>query len=100
MKRAAWILIVLGILCFATSQAQAHDWYHGGYHGYRGPAYGGFYGPVVVGPRVVVVPQVVVPVAPPPVVVYPPAYRYRYYAPVPSGGIYYRGRGLSIGVGW
>ena len=97
MKRVAWILTVLGILCFATGQAQAHDWYHNGHHG---PYHGGYYGPVVVRPQVVVVPRVVVPVGPPPEVVYPPVYRYRCYEPVPSGGFYYRSRGLSIGVGW
>ena len=42
MKRVAWILTVLGILCFAAGQAQAHDWYHGGHHG---PYHGGYCGP-------------------------------------------------------
>jgi len=100
MKRVAWILTVLGILCFATGQAQAHDWYHGGHHGYHGAYYGGYHGPVVVRPQVWVGPRVIVPVVPPPEVLYPPVYRYRYYEPVPSGGFYYRGRGLSIGVDW
>jgi hypothetical protein len=102
MKRVAWILTVLGILCLAAGQAQAHDGrYYGGHHGgYHGVYHGGFYGPVVVRPQVWVGPRVLVPVAPPPVVAYPPAYRYRCYEPIPSGGFYYRGRGLSIGVGW
>jgi len=97
MKRVAWILTVLGILCFATGQAQARDWYHSGYYGpHRGP----YYGPVVVRPQVVVVPRMMAPPPPPPPMMYPPAYPYPYYQAVPSGGIYYRGRGLSIGIGW
>ena len=100
MKRVAWILTVLGILCFATGQAQAHDWYHDGHHGCHEAYYHGYHGPVVVRPQVWVGPRVIVPVVPPPEVVYPPAYPYPYYQAVPSGGIYYRGPRLSIGVGW
>jgi hypothetical protein len=29
-----------------------------------------------------------------------PPYRYRYDGPAPVGGFFYRGPGLSIGVGW
>jgi len=90
---------VLGILCVAAGQAQAHDFHHHGGH------HGGYYAPVVVRPLVWVAPRVVVPVLPPPVVVYrpaiyPPVYRYRYYEPVPRAGFYYQSRGLSLGVGW
>jgi hypothetical protein len=97
MKRVAWILTVLGILCLAGSQAQADNRHHGGH-----PAYYGHHCGPVVRPQVWIGPRVIVPVAPPPAVVYPPAYPYAYpyYAPVPSGGIYFRGRGLSLGVGW
>jgi hypothetical protein len=54
----------------------------------------------VVRPQVWVGPRVIVPVAPPPAVIYRPVYPYPYYQAVPSGGFYYRGRGLSLGVGW
>ena len=99
MRRVACIVTVLGILCVATGQAQAHDFYHHGHHG-------GYYSDtVVVRPPYFITPQFVVPVLPPRAVVYPqpicqPAYGYRYYAPVPRAGFYYQGRGLSLGVGW
>jgi hypothetical protein len=95
MRRAAWILGVVAILCVGTGAAQAHDWYHG----HHGPYYRPYCGPVVVRPPVIVAPRVVVPVAPPPVM-YAPGYPYPYYAPVPGGGLMLRGRGWSIGVGW
>jgi hypothetical protein len=99
MKRVAWILTVVGILFASTGAAQAHDWYHG--HG--GPHHGGV--AVVVRSPVVVAPRVVMPVPPPPMM-YGPAYRpvypypYRCHEPVPSGGVYFRGRGVSFGIGW
>ena len=101
MRRVACVLTVLGILCVAAGQAQADGWHHGGYYGGH---HGGYYGNVVVRP-IFVSPQFAVPVLPPPRVVYPPyTYRpacgYRYYAPAPSAGFYYQGRGLSLGVGW
>ena len=99
MKRAVCLLTVLGILCVAASQAQAHDYYH---HG--GRYHHSYFGVVVPAPPVVVSPRVYYPVAPAPVVypraVYYPTYRYRYCQPVPRGGFYYQGRGLSLGVGW
>jgi hypothetical protein len=90
MKRFALMLATLAILCVGAAQAQAHGYHHGhgGYHG-------GFYGPAVVYPRVWAPPVVVVPPR-----VYPPVYDYRYYAPRPSTGFYYRGPGVSIGVGF
>jgi hypothetical protein len=105
MKRVAWILTVLGIFCLATGQAQAqpgpYGGHYGGHHGYYcGPHHGGFRGPVVVQRSIWVAPRVLIPVAPPPVVVYPPVYRYRYYQPAPAGGFYYSSPGLSIGIGW
>jgi hypothetical protein len=98
MKRIAWILTVLGILWMSAGAAQA-DWYHGPHYG---PHHHGYCGPVVVRPPVVIARPVVVPVGPPPPpVVYQPVYPYScYYQPAPAGGIYYRGRGLSIGIGW
>ena len=99
MKRVAYVLTVLGILCVAAGQAQAHDFYHHGHHG-------GYYSEtVVVRPPIFVAPRFVVPVLPPPSVVYPPAvyaavHPYRCYAPAPRVGFYYQGRGLSFGVGW
>jgi len=59
MRRVACILTVLGILCVAAGQAQAHDFHHHGGH------HGGYYAPVVVRPLVWVAPRVVVPVLPP-----------------------------------
>jgi hypothetical protein len=91
MRRIALILATLGILCVAVSQVQAHG-YHHGYGGY----YRGYYGPVVVRPPVVVAPPIIVR----PRVVYPPVYGYRYYDPSPSGGFYYQGPGVSVGVGF
>jgi hypothetical protein len=101
MKRATWILMVLGILCLGASAAQAHGGYYDWHRGpYCGPHHGVVYGPAVVRRPVWVAPRVVVPVAPPPRVVYPPVYRYRCYGPVPNGGVYLNTPGLSIGVGW
>lgn len=102
MKRVALILTVLGILCLASSQAYAHGGHRGGHHDGYAVHHGGHYCGPVVRPQVWVGPRVIVPVAPPPAVMYRPAYPYAYpyYAPAPSGGFYYRGRGLSLGVGW
>jgi hypothetical protein len=92
MRRVLMILAVLGILGLAAGQAQAHGYYyHPAYH----HGYYGYYAPVVVRPAVVV------PVAPPGYYsAYPPVYGYRYYAPCPRYGVYYQGRGLSIGIGF
>jgi len=91
MRRVALILATLGILCLAAGQAQAHP-YH---HGYGGYYHGYYYAPVVVRPPVWVAPPVVVP-AP----IYPPVYQSPCYYPAPAAGIYYRGPGLSIGIGF
>jgi hypothetical protein len=85
MRRVTLILAILGILCVAVGQVQAH-----GYHHNHGPAYyHGYRGPVVMRPPVVIAPPI-----------YPPIYRPRCYEPVPYYGFYYQGRGLSIGVGF
>jgi hypothetical protein len=95
MKRVAWILTVVGILGFAAGAAQAHGPY---YEVHRG----GYHGPVVVQPRVWAPPArvIVAPPPPPAAYYYQPPCRYRYYEPAPSVGLFYRGRNLSIGVGW
>ena len=103
MRRVAFALTVLGILCVAAGQAQAHDFHHHGYHG-------GHYAPVVVRSQVFVAPRVVYPaVVPTPTAICPqplfyrPVYSYPYYpyyAPVPRAGFYYQSRGLSLGIGW
>ena len=100
MRRVACILTMLGFLCVAASQAQAHNpYYHNGYHH-------GYYGSVIVRPSVYVAPRVVYPVASCPTVVYPrplyypPVYGYQYAYPVAAPGFYYQSRGLSLGVGW
>jgi hypothetical protein len=64
-------------------------WHHGWYGG-----------PVVVARPVV--PAVVVPYAvAPPVVAYPPVYAPPpYYYGAPRAGLYYRGPGISVGVGF
>jgi hypothetical protein len=108
MRRVAYVLTVLGILCLAASQAQANGGHHGGYYGgYHGGGYHHGYYPGGVGfaQPVFVAPRFVAPVLLPPRVVYPPyTYRpgcvYRYYEPAPRIGFYYQGRGLSLGVGW
>jgi len=103
MRRVLLILATMGILAVAASPALAD---HGYYHGYR---HGGFYAPAYVHPRVLVAPPVVVPyggyeaVAPYggyPAVVPAPVYRYRPYYPGVQSGFYYRGPGVSIGVGF
>jgi hypothetical protein len=92
MKRIALILAVLGVLCVGVGQARAdawhHGYHHGGYYGYQRPV-------VVVRPPVWVAPPVVVPVP-----VYPPVYRPYCYQPAPAAGFYYRGSGVSIGIGF
>ena len=90
MRRVALILVTLGILCLAAGQAQAHPSHHscGGY-------YHGYYGPVVVARPVWIAPPVVVSVP-----AYPPVYRPQCYYPAPAASFYYRGPGLSIGVGF
>ena len=83
MRRVAFVLTVLGILCVAAGQAQAHDYYHHG--GHHGGYYGGIRDTVVVRPPVFVTPQFVVPVLAPRAgglsvrLVYPPVYGYRYF---------------------
>ena len=92
MKRVALILAVVGILCVSAGQAQAKKYHHGhgGYHHGHGGYHRGYHSRVIVHPPVVVRPRVV----------YPPVYQYRYYAPHQSFGFQYRGRGVSVGVGF
>jgi len=103
MRRVLLTLVAMGILAVAASPALAG---HGYYRDYR---HGGFYAPAYVHPRVLVAPPVVVPyvgyqaVAPYvgyETVVPAPVYRYRPYYPGVQSGFYYRGPGVSIGVGF
>jgi hypothetical protein len=104
MRRVAFALTVLGILCVAAGQAQAHYPY---YHSVHHHAY---YSSAVIRPNVFIAPRVVVQaVVPAPTAICPqplfyrPVYTcpaYPYYAPVPSAGFYYQSRGLSLGIGW
>jgi hypothetical protein len=91
MRRVTLILATFAMLFVAVGQAQAH--HPGGYYG--GYRYGGYYpGPVVVRSPVWVGPRVIAPAPDWPI------YRARYYAPAPSYGFYYQGRGVSVGVGF
>jgi hypothetical protein len=103
MRRVAYVFAVLGILCVAASQAQAHGGYYGGHHG--GYHHGYYSGSIVLARPAFVTPQFAAPVLLPPRAVYPPyycqpAYVYPYIQPAPRIGVYYQGRGLSLGVGW
>ncbi len=93
MRRFTLILAVLGMLCLTGATAQAGG-YHHHYGHYRGP-WGGYHGPVAVRSPAWVAPRVVVP---PPVVVAVP--RPRCYYAEPGYGFYYRGRGVSVSVGF
>ncbi|MEN6452508.1 MAG: hypothetical protein ABFC96_18620 [Thermoguttaceae bacterium] len=102
MRRLVLMLGAVTVICVAARAVQAHD--HWGCGPYR-PVYR----PVVRTP-IVVTPRVVVParMAPPPVAYPPPVYGYYpyvaprpcYYAPAPACGVYFRTRGLSLGVGF
>ena len=100
MRRVAYVLAVLGVLCVAAGQAQANGpYYYGGHHHgyYHGGYYSAYVAPVVV-PRVVVSAPAVVYPRP---TYYRSCYDYPYYAPLPpTTGFYYRSRGLSLGIGW
>ena len=89
MRRIALMLAILGILCVAAGQVQAHEYHYvyGHHHGWCVP--------VVVRPHVWVGPRAVIPVP-----VARPVYPYGCYYPGPACGVYYQGRGLSIGVGF
>ena len=102
MKRVALTLTALAIL-FVTANAAFAQGYHGPRHGY----YNSFRGPAVMRGHVLTGPTMLV--QPPPRVYYRPyrpyyrpvpRYHYRYYAPTPRYNFYYRGRGLSLGVGF
>ncbi len=112
MRRVALALAVVGVLAFGAAQAQArpphadrspHHSQRGRHHSYRGPhhGYGYHHGPSRYHwPRAVVPPPVVRhhyygPRWAVPVPVYPRPY---YYAP--RSGFYYRGSGISIGIGF
>ena len=110
MKSVALVLVALGLLLAMAAPSMAHGphYYH---HGYARPYYYGGYGPYYggYGPAVVVAPTVVAPVPvygyatyPPAVTpVYPPvAPSPCYYYGGPGVSLGYRGRGLSIGVGF
>jgi hypothetical protein len=93
MRRIILILAAVGMFGVTANQAIAHDG-----HGYGGchsaPYYHDYYRPAYIAPRLPYV------MATPPVVVARPPYGYRYYAPVPQPGFYYRGSGISIGIGF
>lgn len=99
MKRVALTLTTLAILFGTANAAFAHG-YHGPRHGY----YNSFRGPAVMRGHVLTGPTMLV--QPPPRVYYrpyyrpAPCYRHRYYAPAPRYNFYYRGRGLSFGIGF
>ena len=104
MRRILLTLAAIGVLAVAANQALAGVYvgvggygggYHGGHHGHHG-----YCAPVVVAPRVYLPPRVVVPYPDYPPVVYPRVYRPSYYYPAPQSGFYYRGPGVSIGVGF
>jgi len=94
MRRVLLTLATMGILAVAASPALAD---HGYYHGYH---HGGCYAPAYVHPRVWVAPPVVMPYVGYRAVVPAPVYRYRPYYPNVQSGFYYRGPGVSIGVGF
>jgi len=91
MQRIVFALVAFGILGLTANQALAHDWYGPNYHH---PGYAHHCGQVYVRPTVVVVPA-----RPLPTVVYAPR-TYGYCAPAPRTGFYYRGSGISIGIGF
>jgi hypothetical protein len=93
MRRLALTLVTLGVLLATAGAVQAHEYHHGYGPYYYGPHHPRV--PVVVRSPVVVAPPVVSPYP-----VYPPTYTYEYYTPAPAYGLYYHGRGLSIGIGF
>ncbi len=104
MRQIAMMLAAVGILCLAATAAEAHGYYHHGYgYGYRyAPVYG-YPVPLPAQPRVLmgtVLTRPTMLVQPPPRTWYRPAPCYRYYAPVPRYNLYYRSRGLSLGIGF
>ena len=96
MRRAVWVVVLLGVLGLAGSTALAHDfggWQGGGrYPGYNRPRHYGSHGY----PRVVMYPPAVV--APYPA--YRPYGRAWGYAPYPHGVVQYYGRGLWFSIGF
>ena len=102
MKNVALVVVALGLLLAMATPSLAHGYWAPAHH-YHGYYYGG-YSPVVVVPAPVPAPAPVYGYAPyPPVVapgfspVVPAPY---YYRGVPGVSLGYRGRGLSIGVGF
>ncbi|MDY0166207.1 MAG: hypothetical protein RBS80_06660 [Thermoguttaceae bacterium] len=96
MKRIALALAVVAVLAVGAARAQAHPPRH-----YRGgpPPRSHYYAPPRhYGPRVVYPPPRR-PYYGPAVVVPAPVYPYPYYYG-PSSGFYYRGSGISIGIGF
>ncbi len=102
MKRIALALTVMAVLVFSAGAAQAgHHGHHGHHRGHHHgpPPKSRFYVPPHFGPRVIYPPPVVRSYYGPAWVAPPYAYPYRpYYAP--RSGVYYRGSGISIGIGF
>ncbi len=100
MRRFALALAVIGILALGATAAQAQPPrpYHGSHYGRH---YGHHYAaPRYHGPRVMYPPPVVRHHYYHPGWVVPaPVYPVPYYYP-PSSGFYYRGSGISIGIGF
>ncbi len=96
MRRIVLALAVVAVLAFGAAQAHAHPPWH--YRG--GPPRSYRYAPP---PRYVPVPVYPPPVVRhyygPPVFVPAPVYPRPYYYP-PRSGFYYRGSGISIGIGF
>lgn len=96
MKRIALALTVVGVLALFAAEAQAHPPRH--YRG--GPPRSRYHAPPrYYGPRVVYPPPVVRAPYGPAWVVPAPVYPHPYYYG-PRSGFYYRGSGISIGIGF
>ena len=123
MRRAVLGLITVAALmvCAGTARADHYRYYHPGHQWYGMRSYnyglgGGYvlpgsyqfrsyrsygpsyqpYGPVIVGPRVVRHPTVVVPFPGHPPIPHPPVIRHYGY----GGGFTYWGPGVGVSVGW
>ncbi len=96
MRRIVLALAVVGVLAFGATEAQAHRPRH-----YRGgpPRSHRYARPPRYAPRPVYPPPVVRHYYAPPVFVPAPVYPRPYYYP-PRSGFYYRGSGISIGIGF
>ena len=94
MRRVLLALATIAVLSLAGSRVEAGGYHHG--HGGYGH-HGSYYGARVYAPSPWVARPVIVPA---PVYGYAPPCNQHYYPyyPAQSYGLYYQGRGLSIGV--